>query len=160
MNYEIRYAEEDDADEILSLWYEYSDHLSRFDDRYEHKEDAGEQWRDYFLNRMVGSSKASVFVADSDAVDGLLGVIEVRVMGAHPIFQLDQHGMIFGHHVRSDYQRQGIEAALLDKAEEWFKHEKNLPFYRMNILADNHYLEEIYEEYGLEQIEHTYEGEL
>ncbi|MFD1647827.1 GNAT family N-acetyltransferase [Haloarchaeobius litoreus] len=160
MNYEIRYAEEDDADEILSLWYEYSDHLSQFDARYEHKADAGDQWRDYFLNRMVGSSKASVFVADSTEVEGLLGVIEVRVMGAHPIFQLDQHGMIFGHHVRSGYQRQGIEAALLDKAEEWFKHEQNLSFYRMNVLAENHYLGEIYEEYGLEQIEHTYEGEL
>lgn len=161
MEYEIRNAEEDDADEILSLWYQYSDHLSMLDERYTHKDDAGDQWMDYFLNRMVGTSKAAVFVADSEEVPGLIGVIEVRVMGAHPIFQLDQHGMVFGHHVHEEYQGDlGIEEDLLDEAKTWFRNEKDLPFYRVNILAENEYLEEIYEEYGLEQIEHTYEGEL
>ncbi|WP_435317047.1 GNAT family N-acetyltransferase [Haloarchaeobius sp. TZWSO28] len=160
MKFQTRYAEEDDADDILSLWYQYSDQLSAIDDRYQHKEDAGEQWLDYFLNRMIGTSKAAVFVAESEAVDDLLGVIEVRVMGAHPIFQLEQHGMIFGHHVRKDYQNQGVEGELLDRAEEWFKHEKNLSFYRVNILAANEYLEDVYEDYGLKQIEHTFEGAL
>jgi GNAT superfamily N-acetyltransferase len=160
VNFQTRYAEEDDADDILSLWYGYSDHLSSFDDRYEHKEDAGDQWLDYFLDRMLGTSKAAVFVADSEAVDSLLGVIEVRVMGAHPIFQLDQHGMIFGHHVREEYQNEGIEAELLDRAVDWFKHEKSLPFYRVNILGENEHLEEVYEEYGLRQIEYTYEDNL
>lgn len=161
MDYEIRNAEEDDADDILSLWYQYSDHLSDLDERYTHKEDAGDQWLDYFLNRMVGTSKAAVFVADSKEISGLVGVIEVRAMGAHPIFQLDQHGMVFGHHVREEYQQDlGVEEALLDEAEKWFKNEKNLPFYRVNILADNEYLEDTYEEYGLNQIEHTYEGDL
>ncbi|RQG87955.1 GNAT family N-acetyltransferase [Natrarchaeobius halalkaliphilus] len=160
MNYEITFATEEDADDILDLWYEYSDQLSDIDDRYTHKDEAGEQWRNYFLNQMVNSSKAAILVADSEEADGLLGVIEVRIMGSHPIFQLTQHGMVFGHHVRDEYQGNGIEESLLEAAEQWFTDEKDLPFYRVNVLAQNDYLKDIYDEYGLEQIEYTYEASL
>ncbi|RQH02315.1 GNAT family N-acetyltransferase [Natrarchaeobius oligotrophus] len=157
--YTIRQARPEDADDILALWYEYSETLSTVDDRYQHKDDAGEQWRNYFLGGMIDSSRATVLVADSESVDGLLGVIEVRVMGAHPIFQLSQHGAVFGHHVGAEYQGNGIEEALLEEAEHWFSEQHDLPFYRVNVLTDNDSLVDLYEEYGLEKIETTYEAE-
>lgn len=160
VDYKVRFAQSEDVEEILPLWYEYSDELSRRDSRYQSKDDAGERWKDYFLDRMVDSSKAAVLVADAGDEHGLLGVIEVRVMGGHPIFQLGKHGVVFGHHVATEYQGMGIEADLLAAAEEWFGEKQNLQFFRVEVLHNNDYLKEIYEEYGLEVIEHTYEGDL
>ncbi|RQG87943.1 GNAT family N-acetyltransferase [Natrarchaeobius halalkaliphilus] len=157
--YTIRHARPDDADDILDLWYEYSDTLSTADERYQHKDDAGEQWRNYFLGKMTDSSRAAVHVADSEEVDGLLGVIEVRIMGAHPIFQLSQHGAVFGHHVRTEHRGNGIEEDLLEEAERWFTDEHDLPFYRVNVLTSNDSLVDLYREYGLDRVETTYEGE-
>ncbi|MDY6764825.1 MAG: GNAT family N-acetyltransferase, partial [Halobacteria archaeon] len=114
MEFEIRHATLDDGEDLLNLWHGFTDHLSEYDERYKHKESADERWLDYFSNQLVDSKYGTVIVAEGNGK--ILGVLEARVMGNHPIFRLKNHGKITGHYVREGYRRQGIGSAMIEEA--------------------------------------------
>lgn len=159
LDYHLRTADRDDVDAVLDILYEYSGGLGDYDERYLHREDAGEQWSQFFLEHLYESDDTIVIVADSEEIDGLIGVIELRVMDPHPILRLGRHGKIFGHHVREEYQKNGVEGALLAEAERWFANQ-GVDSFRVETLTDNEYIQGVYEEYDMEIIQLTYERRL
>lgn len=156
LDYHFRTADRDDVDAVLDILYEYSSALGDYDERYLHRKDAGEQWSQFFLEHLYESDDTIVIVADSEEIDGLIGVIELRVMDPHPILRLERHGKIFGHHVREEYQKNGVESALLAEAERWFANQ-GVDSFRVETLTDNEYLRDVYEEFDMEVIQLTYE---
>lgn len=164
----VRVATEDDADPVEGLWNAYAAVLAGYDDRYRIEEGGRDRWRAYFTNSLVNSSRGDVLLAErqgvSDGDDGdegdgeVMGVVEVRVGGGHPVFKFGQHGRVYGHFVDPEYRRQGVGTALIEAAEAWFR-ERDLPFYRYDVL---HGVEEavLYEELGMEPMEVVYEKEL
>lgn len=158
MAFEIRQATADDGEELLDLWHGFTDHLSSYDTRYEHKESANDRWLAYFENQLIDSKYGTVFVAEHDENDQLIGVLEARIMGNHPIFRLENHGYINGHYVDEDYRNQGVGQALLDAVDEWFTsppHE--VDFYRVDVVDGDARAADFYEEAEFSSAEHVYE---
>ncbi|WP_135822268.1 GNAT family N-acetyltransferase [Halostella litorea] len=158
MAYEVRHATSDDGEDLIELWHGFTDHLSKYDDRYQHKEDADERWLSYFENQLVDSKYGTVVVAEEESTGDLVGVLEARVMGDHPIFRLQDHGYINGHYVEAEHRGEGVGKALLEKADEWFAgppHE--VEFYRIDVLEGDEEAPALYEDLGFEPVEHVYE---
>ncbi len=154
---EVRPARAEDVDGIVELWKGFVGFLSPQDPRYEARDGAYEKWRKYFLNRMLDSEHAVLFVAD--AGDELVGVIECRVTGGHPVFKVSKHGRLYGHFVKESHQGQGIGAQLVEAAEAWFE-SKDLPYYRVSVLSWLPEVKEAYERMGMAHAEWIMEKEL
>jgi GNAT superfamily N-acetyltransferase len=150
----VRPAEEEDADEIVDLWKGFVGFLAPEDDRYEAREGAYEKWRDYFLDRMLDAEHATLFVAEDD--EELVGVVEARITGGHPVFKVSKHGHVYGHFVKEGHRGKGVGRMLLQAAETWFG-SKDLPYYRVDVLSWLPEVKESYEDAGLEHAEWTME---
>ncbi len=158
MTYELRYGTVDDGEEVLDLWHGFTDHLSEYDERYRHKEDADERWLRYFENQLIDSKYGTVIVAEDEETGELIGVLEARVMGDHPIFRLEDHGYINGHYVEEGHWNEGVGTALIEEAHDWFAgspHE--VDFYRIDVVEGDEKAGEVYENLGFETVEHVYE---
>jgi GNAT superfamily N-acetyltransferase len=159
MDYNIRHATVDDGEGLLELWHGFTDHLAGFDDRYEHNESADDRWLSYFENQLVDSKYGTVIVAEHDG--DLVGILEARITGNHPIFRLENHGHVYGHYVQDRIHGEGVGKELLEAAEEWFLDPaREVNFYRINVIEGDKNASEIYESYGLRAVEHTFEKQL
>ncbi|QIO24965.1 GNAT family N-acetyltransferase [Haloarcula sp. JP-L23] len=159
MEAEIRQAEKADGTELIELWHGFTDYLSNYDDRYQHKDEADERWLQYFENQLLDSKYGTVFVAELD--DNLVGVLEVRVVGDHPIFRLEDHGYINGHFVLEEHRESGIGQQLLEAAADWLRdHPRGIDFCRVDVIEGDEQGMSIYEELDFEPIEHVYECKL
>jgi len=148
----VRHAEAEDADDIVDLWRGFVDVLSPRDPRYEAREGAYGKWRDYFLNRMVDSEHATVLVAEESEAEELVGAVEARVTGGHPVFKVSKHGRLYGHFVEEGHRGRGVGRMLITGAEAWFE-TKGLPYYRVSVLSWLPGVKESYEEAGMEHAE-------
>ncbi len=158
MTYEIRQATTDDGEELLDLWHGFTEHLSEYDDRYRHNESADERWLKYFENQLLDSKYGTVVVAEHEDSGDLVGVLEARVMGNHPIFRLQNHGYINGHFVDEEHRGEGVGSALLEAAHEWFTDSpKEVDFYRVDVIHGDDISEEFYENQDFEPVEHVFE---
>ena len=153
---ELRHAEVEDGEELLELWHGFTAHLAEFDDRYRHREEANERWLAYFENQLVDAQYGTVVVAD--ASDELVGVLEARVTGGHPIYQIADHGSINGYHIKEPYRDRGIGQRLIEKAVDWFEsRDRGVTFCRVDILEGDETAAADFEEHGFEPVEHVYE---
>lgn len=158
MTYDLRHGTVDDGEEILELWHGFTEHLSKYDDRYQHKEDADDRWLQYFENQLVDSKYGTVIVAEHEETGELIGVLEARVMGDHPIFRLKDHGYINGHYVREDHWNEGVGKALIEEAHDWFADSpRDIDFYRIDVVDGDEKAAEVYERLGFEPVEHVFE---
>lgn len=158
MDWSVRQAVADDGPALLELWHGFTDHLSKYDERYTHKESADDRWLSYFENQLLDSKYGTVFVALEEEHEEVIGVLEARVMGNHPIFRLENHGYIKGHFVLEDYQGRGIGRALLAAAHEWFTDEpRKVDFYRVDVIEGDDEVASFYDEMGFVPVEHTWE---
>lgn len=161
MDYEVRQAAIEDGEELLELWHGFTSYLSEYDDRYAHKDNADDKWLSYFESQLVDSKYGTVFVAEDDETGQLIGVLEARVTGDHPIFRLSDHGYINGLFVRENHRGNGIGEQMLEAAADWLRdNPKDVTFYRIDVLEGDDSAREILEEYGLEPVESTYEERL
>ncbi|WP_267162220.1 GNAT family N-acetyltransferase [Halovenus salina] len=152
----VRTADQDDTNEIMSLWDGYADTLVDYDERFRIEEGGRVKWEDYFTNSLVNSSRGDILLAQRD--EDVIGALEVRVTGGHPVFKFGKHGMVYGHYVHPEYRGEGAGRALLEAAQEWFR-EKEMPFWRIEVL---HGVEEeaLYRDIGMKPMEVIYEKEL
>ncbi|MFC7203259.1 GNAT family N-acetyltransferase [Haloferax namakaokahaiae] len=161
MGIRTRHAVEADGSEILDLWHGFTSHLSSFDDRYGHSDQADERWLRYFENQLIDSKYGTVILAEADDEDTPIGVLEARVMGDHPIFRLANHGYVNGLYVREEYRGEGVAGELLDAAAEWFTEgPRAVNYYRIDVLAGDEAASKMLESHGLEPVELVYEERL
>jgi GNAT superfamily N-acetyltransferase len=161
MDFETRHASEADGEEILDLWHGFTAHLSQYDERYGHTDQADERWLRYFENQLLDAKYGTVLLAEAADVDEFLGVLEARVMGDHPIFRLPNHGYINGLFVREPYRGEGVASALLDAAADWFREEpRGVGYYRIDVLPGDEEAATKLESHGLEPVEYVYEQRL
>jgi GNAT superfamily N-acetyltransferase len=158
MDITIREATLEEGDGLLNLWYEFTDHLSEFNDRYAAKEGADEHWLSYFENQLVDSKYSAVLLAETG--DGeYVGVLEVRIVGEHPIFQLERHGQIHGMYVREHARGEGVGRALLDAATSWLSEDpRDVDFYRIDAIEGDDEATAALRELELVPVKHTFEG--
>jgi GNAT superfamily N-acetyltransferase len=155
----IRHATAEDEEGLLELWHGFTDHLSRFDERYLHNEEADDRWLRYFENQLLDAKYGTVLVAEDD--DELVGVLEARITGDHPIFRLSDHGYINGHYVVEEYRDEGVGERLIAGAVEWFQgSERDIDFCRVDVLEGDDHAHEAYEGMEFRPVEHTYERRL
>ena len=155
-NVGVRQATEADGDSLLELWHQFTDHLSEHDPRYEHSTDADEQWLSHFESQLIDSKYGTVFVAE--AGDQIVGVLEARISGGHPIFRLSDHGFINGHLVVKEYRGEGVGEQLVEAAVQWFEeHERDIDFCRVDTLESDDRASAAYEAMGFKSVERTYE---
>jgi GNAT superfamily N-acetyltransferase len=156
----VREATVEDGEEILDLWYAFTGHLAEFNERYRAREGADEHWLSYFEDQLVDSKYSTVLLAEND--DGEhVGVLEIRVVGEHPIFQLGRHAEIHGLYVREHARGEGVGEALLDKAEDWMRDDpRGVDFYRVDVVEGDEESEGALRELGLEPVKETFEGEV
>lgn len=158
MTYELRHATVDDGADLLRLWHGFTDHLSTYDERYRHKESADDRWLQYFENQLVDSKYGTVIVAEHEESGELVGILEARVMGNHPIFRLANHGYIHGHYVDESHRNSGLGRALLEKAHDWFAEPpREVDFYRVDVIDGDEQSAAIYDKLGFRPVEHVYE---
>ncbi|MHC3437472.1 GNAT family N-acetyltransferase [Natrialbaceae archaeon A-gly3] len=158
MAFETRAATSEDEESLLELWHGFTDHLSEYDPRYRHKEHADEHWLSYFRSQLLDSKYGIVFVAEDEETGELIGVLEARVMGDHPIFNLSDHGLINGHFVREDFREEGVGKELVNAAHEWFASPpRDVDFYRVNVIEGDELAPVVYEDLGFDAVEHVYE---
>lgn len=158
MRHTIREADVEDGEDLLELWHGFTAHLSAYDERYGHKESANDRWLQYFESQLVDSKYGVVLVAEEEESGDLVGILEARVMGNHPIFRLENHGYVNGHFVREEHRGEGVGRDLLDAAADWFGSEpRNVDFYRVDVLDGDDDAAALYADHGLVPVEHVYE---
>lgn len=158
MEIAVREATIDDGEDLLKLWHGFTGHLSTFNVRYAAKDGADERWLSYFENQLLGSKYSAVLLAE-DREEDLVGVLEVRIVGEHPIFQLGRHGEIFGMYVDEAARGEGVGRALLDAAETWLgEPPRGVDFYRIDVVDGDDEAAAALREMGLEPVTHTFEG--
>jgi GNAT superfamily N-acetyltransferase len=152
----VRTATEDDAEAIMSLWDGYAGTLADYDERFTVEEGGREKWRSYFTNSLVESSRGDILLAEADGE--VVGALEARIIGGHPVFNFGKHGQVYGHYVQESFRGRGVGRALLEAAEEWFR-EREMPFWRVDVL---HGVKEeaVYDSFGMRPMEVIYEKEL
>ncbi|MFB6119498.1 MAG: N-acetyltransferase family protein [Halobacteriaceae archaeon] len=152
----VRTATAADAEEIMKLWNGYADTLADYDERFTIEEGGREKWQSYFTNSLVNSSRGDILLAERG--EDVVGALEVRVTGGHPVFKFGKHGQVYGHYVHPGDRGEGVGRALLEAAEDWFQ-DHDMPFWRVDVL---HGVDEeaLYEEFGMKPMEVTYEKEL
>jgi len=156
MDVEIRHADLEDGEELLDLWHGFTAHLAEYDERYRHRESANERWLAYFENQLVDAKYGTVVVAD--AGDALVGALEARVTGGHPIFRLADHGSINGYYIEEAYREAGIGRRLIEEAIAWFRsRDRDLSFCRVDVLEGDETLAADFSELGFDPVEHVYE---
>lgn len=156
MAFEVRHAVVDDGPDLLELWHGFTDHLSTYDERYDHKESADDRWLGYFESQLVDSKYGTVVVAEDG--DDLVGVLEARVMGNHPIFRLENHGYVNGLFVRDGYPDGEVGRAMLDAARDWFASPpREVGFCRADVIEGDERMAGLYRSAGFEPVEHVYE---
>lgn len=159
MDIEIRQATSDDVEPILELWHGFTEHLSQFDDRYQHKESADDRWVRYFENQLLDSKYGAVFIAVDDG--NVIGVLEARLTGGHPIFRLSDHGYINGHFVHEEYRNTGVGEQLIEAALNWFAaSDRDITFCRVDVLDGDESAHATYSELDFEPVEHVYERQV
>ena len=159
MDVEIRRATTEDGPALLDLWHGFTEHLSEYDERYQHKEDADDRWLQYFENQLVDSKYGAVFIAVAE--DDIVGVIEARLTGDHPIFRLSDHGYINGHYVAESHRDQGVGDALVEAAVEWFSEsDRDVTFCRVDVIEGDDQGRKAYERMGFSPVEHVYERQV
>ncbi|SFR63898.1 GNAT family N-acetyltransferase [Halogeometricum limi] len=159
MDIEIRRATTDDGPALLDLWHGFTEHLSQYDERYQHKEDADDRWLQYFENQLVDSKYGAVFVAEAD--DDIVGVIEARLTGDHPIFRLSDHGYINGHYVVEEHRDEGVGDRLVEAAVDWFgESDRDITFCRVDVIEGDDHAQAAYERMGFSPVEHVYERQV
>lgn len=152
----VRHADVEDGEALLELWHGFTAHLAEHDERYRHREEANERWLSYFENQLVGAKYGTVVVAD--AGDELVGVLEARVTGGHPIFRLADHGSINGLYIREEYREEGIGRRLIEEAVDWFEsRDRDLSFCRVDVLEGDSTTAADFADLGFEPVEHVYE---
>lgn len=158
MELTVREATIEEGEALLDLWHEFTAHLSEFNDRYGAKEGAEEHWLSYFENQLVDSKYSAVLLAENE--DGeYVGVLEVRIVGEHPIFRLGRHGQIHGMFVRENARGEGVGRALLDTAESWLSEEpRGVEFYRIDAIEGDEEATAALRELELVPVKHTFEG--
>jgi GNAT superfamily N-acetyltransferase len=156
MDVEIRHADLEDGESLLDLWHGFTAHLAEYDERYRHRESANERWLSYFENQLVDAKYGTVIVAEVD--DEIVGVLEARVTGGHPIFRLSDHGSINGYYIREDYRDEGIGRQLIEEAVDWFQsRDRDLSFCRVDVLEGDQTSAVDFEALDFEPVEHVYE---
>jgi GNAT superfamily N-acetyltransferase len=161
MDYEVRTAAAEDGEDLLELWHGFTAYLSQHDDRYAHKESADDRWLSYFENQLVDAKYGVVYVAEDTETGDLLGALEARITGDHPIFRLSDHGYVNGLFVPEAYRGNGIGEDLLEAAGDWFRtNPRDVNYYRIDVLEGDEEGREVMESYGLEPVEHVYEQRL
>ena len=156
MDVEIRHADVEDGEALLDLWHEFTARLAAYDERYRHREEANERWLSYFENQLVDAKYGTVVVAEADGE--LVGVLEARVTGGHPIFRLADHGSINGYYIREEYRERGIGRRLIEEAIDWFRgRDRELSFCRVDVLDGDETSAADYAELGFSPVEHVYE---
>lgn len=159
MGVDIRHAEQDDIELLLDLWKGYTDHLSNHDERYKHKDSAEERWQQYFENQLLGSKYGTVIVAENN--DRIVGVLEARLKGDHPIFQIDDHGYINGHFVLEEFRETNVPEKMIEAALKWFKNDPHsVEYCRIDVLDSDQWMTDIYSNYGFDAIKNVYEIEV
>jgi GNAT superfamily N-acetyltransferase len=159
MDVEVRHARQEDGEDLLELWHGFTAHLSSFDERYAHTESADDRWLSYFENQLVDSKHGTVVVAESG--EDVVGVLEARVAGNHPIFRLENHGPVYGHYVAEGSRREGIGTALLEEAADWFEAPpREVDFFRVTVIDGDEESEAAYRAEGYAPVEHVYEKRL
>jgi len=153
----VRTATEDDAEEIMALWNGYAETLADYDERFRIEEGGREKWRTYFTTSLVESSRGDILLAE-DGDGEVVGALEARVVGGHPVFNFGKHGQVYGHYVHEAYRDADVGRALLKAAEDWFR-EREMDFWRIDVL---HAVAEsaVYESFGMRPMEAVYEKEL
>ena len=160
MDVTVREATLEEGDALLDLWHEFTGHLSEFNDRYSAKTGADDHWLSYFENQLV-DSKYSVVLLAEDGDGDYVGVMEVRIVGEHPIFRLDRHGQIHGMYVRERAREAGVGRALLDAAESWLGEEpRDVDFYRIDAIEGDEAATAALRELDLQPVKHAYEGRI
>ena len=139
------------------LWNGYAETLADYDERFRIEEGGREKWRTYFTTSLVESSRGDILLAE-DGDGEVVGALEARVVGGHPVFNFGKHGQVYGHYVHEAYRDAGVGRALLEAAEEWFR-EREMDFWRIDVL---HGVAEsaVYESFGMQPMEAVYEKEL
>ena len=156
MDADIRHAEVEDGEALLELWHAYTAHLAEFDERYRHREEADDRWLRYFENQLVDAKYGTVVVADAGGE--LVGALEARVTGGHPIFRLADHGSINGFYIREDHRDGDLARRLLEEAVAWFQGtERGVTFCRVDVLEGDDAFVSDFRELGFEPVEHVYE---
>jgi ribosomal protein S18 acetylase RimI-like enzyme len=152
----VRVATAGDADAVESLWDGYAEALAEHDERYRVGAEGRQRWRRYFETNLVDSSRADVLLAERGGDPA--GVVEVRVVGGHPVFAFGRHGQVYGQYVDPAHRGEGVGSTLLSAAEAWFR-DRELPFYRyeaFDALDADGFLAAA----GMEAVETVYEKQL
>jgi ribosomal protein S18 acetylase RimI-like enzyme len=159
MDVTVREATEADGEDLLPLWRGFAAHLSAFNARYAPKEGAEDRWLSYFENQLLDSKYSVVLLAEGS--DGeYVGVLEARIVGEHPIFQLGRHGQIYGLYVREDVRNRGVGRALLEAAEDWFGEDpRGVEFYRIETVDGDEESAAALRGLDMEPVSHTFEGD-
>ena len=112
----IREAGPGDVFQLQSIWIEFMDFHSDFDEDYARAEDAVANWTQYIQSKFDDDS-AAVFVAiEKEAV---IGYVAAWIRDYPPVYTLKKFGYIEAIAVTRKYRRQGIASMLLDAAESW-----------------------------------------
>ena len=154
----VHEATREEGGRILDLWNAFTDHLSEFNDRYRAREGTDDHWLSYFENQVVDSQYSTVLIAENESSEPV-GVLEIRIVGEHPIFQLDRHAEIQGVFVREEARGEGVGEALLEAAAEWMRQDpRNVEFYRVDVIEGDEVAKQAFKEIGLEPVKQTYES--
>ncbi len=130
---EYRIANENDIDDIMSLWNESRLYHAELDPRLSMVDDAHLKAREYYVSQLTSADTVFYIATSSDTP---IGYLCAQIQKAPPVHKIQRFGFIDGLFVRETFRRMGVGTSLVTLAMDWFE-EQQISMVQLSVASMN-----------------------
>ena len=137
--------------EIVEIWKEFMDFHSDLDPFLERRENGHEHFEKYVREKIESDDSTVLVATDNNKV---IGFSIIFISKHPPVLKMERYGFIDSLAVKSEYRRNGVGTAILNKIHEWFQ-SRDITRIQLSVLPKNKTGDSFWRKNGFRDFTHT-----